>query len=42
MKNELRYLPADLAEQLNESKEFQFTPKQAWKSKFYQAVRKAA
>jgi len=35
-------LPADLAEQLNESKEFLFTPNQAWKSKFYQAVRKAA
>ena len=35
-------LPADLAEQLNESKEYLFTPNQAWKSKFYQAVRKAA
>ncbi len=35
-------LPVDLAEQLNESKEFLFTPNQAWKSKFYQAVRKAA
>ncbi len=35
-------LPADLAEQLNESKEFLFTPNQAWKSKFYQTVRKAA
>ena len=42
MKNELRYLPADLAEQLNESKEYLFTSNQAWKSKFYQAVRKAA
>lgn len=31
-----------LADQLNESKEFLFTPNQAWKSKFYQAVRKAA
>jgi integrase len=35
-------LPADLAEQLNESKEFLFTPNQAWKSKLYQTVRKAA
>ncbi len=35
-------LPADLAEQLNESKEFLFTPNQSWKSAFYQAVRKAA
>jgi integrase len=35
-------LPADLAEKLNTSKEFLFTPNQAWKSKFYQAVRKAA
>ncbi|MCX6083176.1 MAG: site-specific integrase [Chloroflexi bacterium] len=35
-------LPVDLAEQLNESKEYLFTPNQAWKSKFYQAVRKAA
>ncbi|MCX6068023.1 MAG: hypothetical protein NT121_20100 [Chloroflexi bacterium] len=35
-------LPADLVEQLNESKEYLFTPNQAWKSKFYQAVRKAA
>jgi hypothetical protein len=34
-------LPADLADQLNESKEFLFTPNQAWKSKFYQAVRLA-
>jgi integrase len=34
-------LPADLAEQLNESKEFLFTPNQTWKSKFYQAMRKA-
>jgi len=35
-------LPADLAEQLNESKEYLFTPNQSWKSKLYQAVRKAA
>lgn len=35
-------LPVNLADQLNESKEFLFTPNQAWKSKFYQAVRKAA
>ena len=35
-------LPADLAEQLNESKEYLFTPNQAWKSKLYQEVRKAA
>jgi len=35
-------LPEDLAEQLNESKEYLFTPNQAWKSKFYQTVRKAA
>ena len=35
-------LPADLADQLNESKEFLFTPNQAWKSKFYQIVRQAA
>jgi integrase len=35
-------LPADLAEQLNESREFLFTPNQAWKSKLYQVVRKAA
>ena len=35
-------LPADLAEQLNTSKEFLFVPKQSWKSKFYQSVRTAA
>ncbi len=35
-------LPDDLAEQLNTSKEFLFTPNPAWKSAFYQAVRKAA
>lgn len=35
-------LPAHLAEQLNTSKEFLFTPSQFWKSAFYQAVRKAA
>jgi hypothetical protein len=34
-------VPTDLADQLNESKEFQFTLNQAWKSKLYQAVRKA-
>ncbi len=27
---------------MNNSKEFLFTPNQAWKSKFYQAVRQAA
>ena len=35
-------LLADLAEQLNESKEYLFTPNQSWKSKLYQAMRKAA
>jgi integrase len=35
-------LPAHLAEQLNTSKPFLFTPSQSWKSAFYQAVRKAA
>jgi len=35
-------LPADLADQLNESKEFLFTPNQAWKSKLYQVMRQAA
>ena len=35
-------LPAHLAEQLNASKEFLFTPSVSWKSAFYQAVRNAA
>lgn len=35
-------IPADLAEKLNTSKEFLFTPNQTWKSKFYQMVCKAA
>jgi integrase len=35
-------LPAHLAEQLNASKQFLFTPSESWKSAFYQAVRNAA
>jgi integrase len=35
-------LPADLAEQLNTSKQFIFTPSRSWKSAFFQAVAKAA
>ena len=40
----IRYvdLTADLADQLNESKEFLFTLNQAWKRKLYQVVRQAA
>ena len=35
-------LPVDLADQLNESKEFLFAPNQAWNSKLYLVVRQAA
>ena len=41
-KEKLEELPEDLSDQLNESKEFLFTPNQAWKSKLYQEVRQAA
>jgi len=35
-------LPADLAEQLNPSKQYLFDPSRSWKQAFYQAVRDAA
>jgi integrase len=35
-------LPADLAEKVNTSKQYLFTPSRSWKSAFYQAVAKAA
>ena len=35
-------LPADLAEELNTSKQYIFTPSRSWKSAYYQAVAKAA
>jgi integrase len=35
-------LPEDLAEKLNTSKQYLFTPSRSWKSAFYQAVAKAA
>jgi hypothetical protein len=35
-------LPADLVEKLDTSKQYLFTPSQAWKSQFYRAVREAA
>ncbi len=35
-------LPVDLAEKLNTSRQYLFTPSRSWKSAFYQAVAKAA
>ncbi len=35
-------LPADLAEKINTSKQYIFTPSRSWKSAYYQAVAKAA
>ena len=35
-------LPADLAEKLNISKQYLFTPSRSWKSAYYQAIAKAA
>jgi integrase len=35
-------LPDDLAEKLNTSKQYIFTPNRSWKSAYYQAVAKAA
>jgi integrase len=35
-------LPADLAEQINTSKQYLFDPSRSWKQSFYQAVRDAA
>jgi integrase len=35
-------LPADLADQINPSRQYLFDPSQSWKRAFYRAVRQAA